>query len=92
MGLRLRLRSWGQAARESRYDMRIPRPGAVLEREFRGTAVTAKVLPDGFEYQGRRYRSLSAIASEVTGTRWNGLSFFGLTGKPAKRKEGRHGR
>jgi hypothetical protein len=36
------------------------------------------VLPDGFEYQSRRYRSLSAIAREVTGTRWNGLVFFGL--------------
>ena len=37
-----------------------------------------KVLGDGFEYESRRYRSLSAIAREVTGTRWNGLLFFGL--------------
>jgi hypothetical protein len=37
------------------------------------------VLHGGFEYQGRRYRSLSAIAREATGTRWNGLLFFGLT-------------
>jgi len=32
----------------------------------------------GFEYRGRRYRSLSAIAREITGTRWNGPRFFGL--------------
>jgi hypothetical protein len=37
-----------------------------------------KVLEQGFEYDSRRYRSLSAIAREITGTRWNGLLFFGL--------------
>jgi hypothetical protein len=37
------------------------------------------VLDDGFEYDGRQYRSLSAIAIEITGTRWNGFLFFGLT-------------
>jgi Protein of unknown function (DUF2924) len=36
------------------------------------------VLDDGFEYQGRPYRSLSAIARAITCTRWNGLIFFGL--------------
>jgi hypothetical protein len=43
--------------------------------------VVAKVVEEGFEYQDRRYRSLSAIAREVTGTRWNGFAFFGLTGR-----------
>jgi hypothetical protein len=38
------------------------------------------VLENCFEYQAQRYRSLSAVAREVTGTRWNGLRFFGLTG------------
>ena len=42
----------------------------------RGHAVT--VLADGFEYEGRPYRSLSAIARAITGTRWNGPKFFGL--------------
>jgi hypothetical protein len=37
------------------------------------------LLEDGFEYQSQHYRSLSAVAREVTGTHWNGLSFFGLT-------------
>lgn len=60
-------------------DRRIPRPGAVLTRQFRGQNITVTVLPEGFDYQGRQYRSFSALASEVTGTRWNGLAFFGLT-------------
>ena len=41
--------------------------------------IVVKVLADGFEYESRRCRSLSAIAREATGTRWNGLLFFGLT-------------
>jgi DUF2924 family protein len=39
---------------------------------------TATVLGDGFEYQGRRYKSLSAIARAITGTRWSGPLFWGL--------------
>ena len=48
-----------------------------------------EVLAEGFRYEGRPYASLSAIAVAVTGTRWNGLAFFGLTAAPAraKRKE-----
>jgi Protein of unknown function (DUF2924) len=74
----------------SRYDRRIPPPGTVLSREFGGEIIAAKVLPEGFEHQGRCYRSLSAIACEVTGTRWNGLAFFGLTGKRTSAKRSRH--
>jgi hypothetical protein len=36
------------------------------------------VLDEGFEWEGKRYSSLSAIAQEVTGTKWNGFAFFGL--------------
>ena len=43
-----------------------------------GVEHTATVLDDGFEYQGRRYKSLSAIARAIIGVRWNGLAFFGL--------------
>ena len=43
-----------------------------------------KVLNDGFEYDGRRFSSLSGIAGEITGTRWNGFLFFGLE-KEARR-------
>jgi hypothetical protein len=64
---------------KGRFDGRIPAAGTVLSRDYRGSTLVVKILAHGFEYQGRRYRSLSAIASEVTGTRWNGLAFFGLT-------------
>jgi Protein of unknown function (DUF2924) len=82
------LRGTGISRGRSRHDRRIPPPGSVLSRDFRGTTITVKVLTEGFEHQGRCYRSLSAIACEVTGTRWNGLAFFGLTGKrtPARRR------
>ena len=45
-----------------------------------------KVLDEGFEFEGRRYRSLSAIAGEITGTKWNGYLFFGLTEKKNGRR------
>jgi len=68
-------------------DRRLPVMGTVLSRSYGDQTVVVKVLKDGFEYQGRCYSSLSAIACQATGTRWNGLLFFGLTkrGKGAKR-------
>jgi Protein of unknown function (DUF2924) len=59
-------------------DYRLPEPGTLLTRRLGDRQIVVKVLTDGFEYESRRYRSLSAIAREVTGTRWNGLLFFGL--------------
>jgi hypothetical protein len=59
-------------------DPRLPPAGSLLQRVYRGQTVEVKVLDDGFEYQGQRYTSLSAIAARVTGTRWNGYGFFGL--------------
>ena len=59
-------------------DYRLPGPGTLLTRRLGDRQIVVKVLPEGFEYESRRYRSLSAIAREVTGTRWNGLLFFGL--------------
>jgi hypothetical protein len=65
-------------------DPRLPGPGTVLERRYQARIICVKVLPDGFEYDGKQYASLSAIASVVTGMRWNGFSFFGLNkgGRP----------
>jgi hypothetical protein len=60
-------------------DARLPGTGALLTRRVGNRQIVVKVLSDGFEFESRRYRSLSAIAREVTGTRWNGLLFFGLT-------------
>ncbi len=55
-----------------------PIAGTRLIREWKGVEHTVTVLDEGFEYQGRRYRSLSAIARAITGTRWNGWMFFAL--------------
>ena len=53
-------------------------PGTKLVREWQSVAHHVTVLADGFEYQGRHFKSLSAIARAITGTRWNGWRFFGL--------------
>jgi len=55
-----------------------PIAGTRLIREWQGTEHTVTVLKDGYEWQGRPYQSLSAIARAITGTRWNGWVFFGL--------------
>jgi hypothetical protein len=58
-----------------------PIVGTKLVREYQGVEHVVTVLADGFEYEGRPYRSLSAIARAITGTRWNGWTFFGLRGR-----------
>jgi len=63
--------------RKQRTDDR-PIAGTRLIREYQGVEHCATVLSDGFEYQGRPYKSLSAIARAITGTRWNGWVFFGI--------------
>ncbi|MFM8279901.1 MAG: DUF2924 domain-containing protein [Candidatus Limnocylindrus sp.] len=59
-------------------DARLPRPGGVLTRTFQGKEIKVQVLDAGFGYEGKTWRSLSAIAKAVTGTSWNGFLFFGL--------------
>ncbi len=56
-------------------DERIP-PGGTLVRHYRGETHVVKVLPDGFEHQGRVFKSLSAVAKAITGSHWNGYAFF----------------
>ena len=63
--------------RRTRLDDR-PIAGTRLIREYQGVEQTVTVLNDGFEWQGRPYQSLSAIARAITGTRWNGWVFFAL--------------
>ena len=59
-----------------------PLPGTRLIREHESVQHVVTVRADGFEYEGRPYRSLSAIARHITGTRWNDWTFFGLKGRP----------
>jgi hypothetical protein len=55
-----------------------PLAGTRLVREYQGVEHSVTVLQDGYAYDGRPYASLSAIARAITGTRWNGWTFFGL--------------
>ena len=59
-------------------EIRLPEPGTLIRRVYKGREIVVRVLETGFEYEGQRYRSLSAIAKTVTGAHWNGLLFFGL--------------
>jgi hypothetical protein len=59
-------------------DPRNPVVGTKLLREWEGIEHTVTVLKDGFDWQGRKFKSLSAVAREISGTRWNGYRFFGL--------------
>jgi Protein of unknown function (DUF2924) len=74
-----------------KQDRRLPIAGSLLTREWKGRTILVEVLTQGFRYENRFFSSLSAIATEVTGTRWNGLAFFGLTRPVSKQqKERRH--
>jgi hypothetical protein len=59
-------------------DERVPPPGAVLVRVFKGCEHRVTVRANGFEYAGEVYRSLSAVAHAISGSHWNGYHFFGL--------------
>lgn len=65
----------------SNRDPRLPPAGTELRRTFDSTEHVVTVLDDGFTFRGKQYRSLSLIAREITGTRWNGYGFFGLLRK-----------
>lgn len=71
--------------RRARRDPRLPPPGTVLQRKFQDRAVSVEVLEKGFQYDGAVYRSLSAVARKITGTQWNGFSFFQMVGDRKRR-------
>lgn len=93
LGYRLQEQRFGGISRSTRSLLRhagvkggerggsIPRkltPGTRLVRDWHGTGHTVTVLGEGFEYDGRHWKSLTAIAKAITGTHWNGPLFFGL--------------
>ncbi len=63
-------------------DRRLPPAGTALTRRYKGRTISATILPDGFEYDGERYRSLSAVAKAITGSHMNGFRFFQIEGQP----------
>ena len=60
----------------------LPSRGTRLIREWHGTVHEVEVLEDGYLWRGERYRSLSAIARTITGSKWSGPRFFGLLAGP----------
>ncbi|WP_254508207.1 DUF2924 domain-containing protein [Anatilimnocola floriformis] len=59
-------------------DSRVPPPGSVISRDYKGKKLLVTVLVDGFEFEGEKFTSLTAIAKKATGQHWNGFGFFGL--------------
>ncbi len=57
---------------------RTPLPGTLITRTYKGQLIQVQVLANGFEFEGEVYRSLSAVAKQITGSHWNGFKFFNL--------------
>jgi hypothetical protein len=57
-------------------DPRLPRVGTAITRKYRGRTISVTVRSDGFEYDGERFRSLTAVAKAITGSHMNGFRFF----------------
>jgi hypothetical protein len=68
----------GVAEIQEPRDWRLPLPGSILRREYRGKTYAVKVLDKGFKLNSRTFRSLSGVAKAITGTHINGFAFFGL--------------
>ncbi len=87
--LKRRLRDLAAAAREDRFEEALGttslKPGTMLVRVWQGRTESVMVTRDGYVWGGDRYASLSAIAKTITGTSWNGWTFFGV-----KRPTGRN--
>jgi plastocyanin len=62
------------------------KPGTQMIRQWQNTTHTVTALAEGFEWNGRIYKSLSAVANAITGTNWNGFSFFGIKRAPSGNK------
>ena len=62
-------------------DQRVPLPGTVITREYKGRTLQVQAVPGGFAYEGDTYKSLSAVAKAITGTHLNGFHFFNLAEK-----------
>ncbi len=63
---------------EPARDTRLPKKGVTLKRLFKGKEYHVLVGENTFTYDGKKYKSLSAVAKEITGIKWNGFKFFGL--------------
>jgi hypothetical protein len=85
-----RLREIGKAVRNGDANAALGasriKPGTQMIRQWQNTTHTVTTLTEGFEWQGRNYKSLSAVANAITGTNWNGFAFFGIKRAPSGNK------
>ncbi len=72
------LRSYTVERHHASRDRRLPIPGTVINKKYKGTEIRVKALEHGFEYNDKVYKTLSAVAKAITGAHWNGFSFFNL--------------
>jgi hypothetical protein len=73
-----------RAASTPARDRRLPMAGTILARHYRGETLEVQVLEEGFEYDGQLFKSLTAVAEQITGRHWNGFHFFGLRKRGAR--------
>ena len=94
--LKRQLRDLAKAAREDRFDEALGtthlKPGTMLMRVWEGKTENVMVTRDGYVWAGERYTSLSAIAKAITGTSWNGWTFFGVKRPSGRNKNAAKGR
>ena len=94
--LKRKLRVLARAQEHKRRASSLPlpatnlRPGTVIIKQWRGAQHVVMVQADGFQHQGKVYGSLSQLAREITGTRWNGPAFFGLRKRHGRAAEVRN--
>jgi hypothetical protein len=78
-------RTTRQTRREKMRRQEMPVSGTRLVRNWNGKRYEVIVVPGGFEYEGKKYRSLTAVTKAITGTHWNGKAFFGFRNDTAKK-------
>ena len=90
VGTRRRLRDIANGARngdgKTMLGSTCIRTGTQMIRQWQNTIHTVTAVPGGFEWNGRTYKSLSAVANAITGTNWNGFAFFGVKRAPSGNK------
>ncbi len=87
---KLRLREIANAVRNGDANATLGssriKPGTQMIRQWQNSTHIVTALAEGFEWNGRTYKSLSAVANAITGTNWNGFSFFGIKRAPSGNK------
>lgn len=78
------LRSKSVKKRSDFRDERLPIPGTVIVKQYKGKTLEVKVLEKGFEYNNKVYKTLTALARDITGSHWSGYEFFNLYEKQKK--------